>query len=110
MKSTKPTSGILRISEVFAASLSNLFAFVKRGHPAWPFITHNQLSLANPRFWQYGLLALSQGAAPLTTNTDTRVQKQPKCKGYGRFGIGHSRLATALGNFEQGTSMQKVQF
>ena len=44
--------------EAFAAPLSNLFAFVKNGHPACPFITHKQLALyANPRFWQYGLLA-----------------------------------------------------
>ena len=49
---------LLRISEAFAALLSNLFAFVKSGHPACPFITHKQLALyANPRFWQYGLLA-----------------------------------------------------
>ena len=49
---------LLRISEAFAAPLSNLFAFVKGGHPACPFITHKQLALyANPRFWQYGLLA-----------------------------------------------------
>ena len=55
MKSTKPTSGIFSISEAFAAPLSNLFAFVKGGHPACPFITHKQLAL--PRFWQCGLLA-----------------------------------------------------
>ena len=49
---------LIRISEAFAAPLSNLFAFVKSGHPACPFITHKQLALyANPRFWQYGLLA-----------------------------------------------------
>ena len=49
---------LLRISEAFAAPLSNLFAFVKSGHPACPFITHKQLALyASPRFWQYGLLA-----------------------------------------------------
>ena len=49
---------LLRISEAFAAPLSNLFAFVKSGHPPFPFITHKQLALyANPRFWQYGLLA-----------------------------------------------------
>ena len=49
---------LLRISEAFAPPLSNLFAFVKSGHPACPFITHKQLALyANPRFWQYGLLA-----------------------------------------------------
>ena len=49
---------LLRISEAFAAPLSNLFTFVKGGHPACPFITHKQLALyANPRFWQYGLLA-----------------------------------------------------
>ena len=49
---------LLRISEAFAAPLSNLFSFVKSGHPACPFITHKQLALyANPRFWQYGLLA-----------------------------------------------------
>ena len=49
---------LLRISEAFAAHLSNLFAFVKSGHPACPFITHKQLALyASPRFWQYGLLA-----------------------------------------------------
>ena len=31
---------------------------MKSGHPACPFITHKQLALyANPRFWQYGLLA-----------------------------------------------------
>ena len=49
---------LLRISEAFAAPLSNLFAFVKRGHPACPFITQKQLALyASPRFWQYGLLA-----------------------------------------------------
>ena len=49
---------LLRISEAFAAPLSNLFSFVKSGHPACPFITHRQLALyANPRFWQYGLLA-----------------------------------------------------
>ena len=51
---------LLRISEAFAAPLSNLFAFVKSGHPACPFITHKQLALyANPRFWQYGLLAFT---------------------------------------------------
>ena len=49
---------LLRISEAFAAPLSNLFAFEKSGHPACPFITHKQLALyASPRFWQYGLLA-----------------------------------------------------
>ena len=49
---------LLRISEAFAAPLSNLFSFVKSGHPACPFIAHKQLALyANPRFWQYGLLA-----------------------------------------------------
>ena len=49
---------LLRISEAFAAPLSNLFTFVKSGHPACPFITHKQLALyASPRFWQYGLLA-----------------------------------------------------
>ena len=59
MKSTRTTRGdLLRFSEAFAALLSNLFAFVKSGHPACPFITHKQLALcANPRFWQYGLLA-----------------------------------------------------
>ena len=36
---------LLRISEAFAAPLSNLFAFVKNGHPACPFITHKQLAL-----------------------------------------------------------------
>ena len=42
----------------FAAPLANLFTFVKSGHPAWPFITQNQLALyASPRFWQYGLLS-----------------------------------------------------
>ena len=47
-----------RISEAFAAPLANLFAFVKSGHPACPFISHKQLALyASPRFWQYGLLA-----------------------------------------------------
>ena len=31
---------------------------MKSGHPACPFITQKQLALyANPRFWQYGLLA-----------------------------------------------------
>ena len=39
---------LLRVSEAFAAPLSNLFAFVKSGHPA---------CYASPRFWQYGLLA-----------------------------------------------------
>ena len=49
---------LLLISEAFAAPLSNLFAFVKSGHPACPFITQKQLALyASPRFWQYGLLA-----------------------------------------------------
>ena len=49
---------LLRISEAFAAPLSNLFTFVKNRHPACPFITHKQLALhASPRFWQYGLLA-----------------------------------------------------
>ena len=49
---------LLRISEAFAAPLSNLFTFVKSGHPACPFITHKQLALyASPHFWQYGLLA-----------------------------------------------------
>ena len=49
---------LLLISEAFAAPLSNLFAFVKNGHPACPFIAQKQLALyANPRFWQYGLLA-----------------------------------------------------
>ena len=52
------TGDLLRISEAFAAPLSNLFTFVKSGHPACPFITHKQLALyASPRFWQYGLLA-----------------------------------------------------
>ena len=41
----------LLISEAFAAPLSNLFAFVKNGHPACPFIPQKQLALyANPRF------------------------------------------------------------
>ena len=49
---------LLCVSEAFAAPLSNLFAFVKSGHPACPFIAHKQLALfASPRFWQYGLLA-----------------------------------------------------
>ena len=49
---------LILLSEAFAASLSNLFAFVKNGHPACPFITQKQLALyASPRFWQYGLLA-----------------------------------------------------
>ena len=49
---------LLLISEAFAAPLPNLFAFVKNGHPACPFITQKQLALcASPRFWQYGLLA-----------------------------------------------------
>ena len=49
---------LIRVSEAFAAPLSNLFAFVKSGHPACPFIPHKQLALhANPRFWQYSLLA-----------------------------------------------------
>ena len=49
---------LLLISEAFAAPLSNLFAFVRNGHPACPFIPQKQLALyANPRFWQYGLLA-----------------------------------------------------
>ena len=49
---------LLLISEAFAAPLSNLFAFVRNGHPACPFIAQKQLALyANPRFWQYGLLA-----------------------------------------------------
>ena len=49
---------LLLISEAFAAPLSNLFAFVKNGHPACPFIAQKQLALyASPRFWQYGLLA-----------------------------------------------------
>ena len=49
---------LLLISEAFAAPLSNLFAFVRNGHPACPFIQQKQLALyANPRFWQYGLLA-----------------------------------------------------
>ena len=44
-----------RISEAFAAPLSNLFTFV---NPACPFITQKQLALcASPRFWQQGLLA-----------------------------------------------------
>ena len=43
---------LLLISEAFAAPLSNLFAFVKNGHPACPFITQKQLALyASPRFW-----------------------------------------------------------
>ena len=42
---------LLLISEAFAAPLSNLFAFVKNGHPACPFIPQKQLALyANPRF------------------------------------------------------------
>ena len=49
---------LLLISEAFASPLANLFAFVKNGHPACPFITQKQLALyASPRFWQYGLLA-----------------------------------------------------
>ena len=53
---------LLLISEAFAAPLSNLFAFVKNGHPACPFITQKQLALyASPRFWQYGLLAFIAG-------------------------------------------------
>ena len=49
---------LLLISEAFAAPLSNLFAFVRNGHPACPFIPQKQLALyANPRFWQYSLLA-----------------------------------------------------
>ena len=42
---------LLLISEAFAAPLSNLFAFVRNGHPACPFIPQKQLALyANPRF------------------------------------------------------------
>ena len=36
---------------------------------------------------------------------DETMNAEPSCafaKGYGRFGIGYTRLATALGNFEQG--------
>ena len=169
---------LLRISEAFAAPLSNLFAFVKSGHPACPFITHKQLALyASPRFWQYGLLAfiarccsfdnqhrhqgtgtaqavegksqttkekdvdaltfmrtvimsfvggMEHGEQTLPTNdlfVYLPVQILPDLVvamerqgftpaevegGYGyrpkegRFGIGYTRLATALGNFEQG--------
>ena len=47
-----------RISEAFAAPLSNLFAFAKQAHKLCPFIPQNQLALyANPLFWQYGLFA-----------------------------------------------------
>ena len=47
-----------RISEAFAAPLSNLFAFAKQEHKLCPFIPQNQLALyANPLFWQYGRFA-----------------------------------------------------
>ena len=47
-----------RISEAFAAPLSNLFAFAKQGHKLCSFIPQKQLALyANPLFWQYGLFA-----------------------------------------------------
>ena len=56
--SSKQINRLVRIGEAFAAPLSNLFAFVKSGHPACSFIAHKQLALyASPRFWQYGLLA-----------------------------------------------------
>ena len=71
---------LLRISEAFAAPLSNLFAFVKSGHPARPFITHKQLALymQTPDSGSMVSSLSSQGAVPLIINTDTRVQEQHK--------------------------------
>ena len=78
-KLTKPTWETFSAQVKPLLLLSNLFTFVKSGHPACPFITHKQLALyASPRFWQYGLLPSSQGAVPLTIDTDIRVQEQPK--------------------------------
>ena len=59
---------LLRISEAFAAPLSNLFAFVKNSSPF----------MQAPASGSMVSLLSSQGAVPLIINTDTRVQKQPK--------------------------------
>ena len=78
---------ILRISEAFAAPLANLFAFVKNGHESCPFIPPKQLALyANPRFWQYGLLAFIAGCCKFNNQhrrqaaatTKTALSKQEK--------------------------------
>ena len=46
---------LLRTSEAFAALLSNLFAFVKSGHPACPFITFMRTVLMSfGRGMEYG--------------------------------------------------------
>ena len=34
---------------------------------------------------------------------DENMRAEPFAKGHGRFGMGYTRLATALGNFEQGS-------
>ena len=67
---------LLRISEAFAAPLSNLFTFVKGGHPACPFITHKQLALyPNPWFWQCGFLPSSQQEQPKQETTENKGKR-----------------------------------
>ena len=73
---------LLRISEAFAAPPSNLFAFVKSGHPACPFITHKQLALLQtPDSGNMASWPSLRGAVPLMINMDTRVQEQHKEEG-----------------------------
>ena len=76
-----------RISEAFAAPLSNLFAFAKQEHKVCPFIPQNQLALyANPLFWQYGLLAFvsrccahnNQHRSQMASAAKTVLTKQDK--------------------------------
>ena len=50
-----------------------------------------------------GLLSPEVGTEEITEDEDTAAEPNYAfAKGYGRFGVGYTRLATALGNFEQG--------
>ena len=52
------TGDLLRMSEAFASPLSNLFAFVKSGRPACPFITQAARPLCKPPFLAVWLTCL----------------------------------------------------
>ena len=89
---------LIRTSEAFAAPPSNLFAFVKSGHPACPFITHKQLALcANPRFWQYGLLA----CVKVTWQTELFNTCWQSCQQLQNVRLPPSVMSLAEGNFQR---------
>ena len=62
---------------------------------------NSRLDLLSRCQWGYETLDDSTEEA----TEDEGMADEPNCafaKGYGRFGMGYTRLATALGNFEQG--------